>query len=335
MDTKRTLRKLRQGPELWMTRFAMKALPLLPRKVVVGLAHLMGTLAYGLSGHLRKVGMTNLDIAYGNELTTAEKKKILRGSFRLFALVALDVFWFAGSKDRIERYVDLGDVQEQFIDIAGPRIAVSAHLGNWELLGKSISAFGCPLSSVVAPLNNAGVDAIFNQVRMDTGQTAVPKEGAVRKLLKTLKGNGGIALLLDQNTKPHQGGIFVDYFGKPAPMSTAAAMLALRSKASLGFGACIPQPGGHYCIKLFKNIEYSDLEVLPKEQATRQLTERIATVIQEAIKAQPDCWLWQYKRWKYITPGQASSDFPFYAKEMLPEDYKLAEAEQKKQRDLV
>jgi len=43
------------------------------------------------------------------------------------------------------------------------------------------------------------------------------------------------------------------------------------------------------------------------------------------ILEHPNYWLWTYKRWKYVAPGREKSDYPFYAKEMLPVDVEALE----------
>jgi lauroyl/myristoyl acyltransferase len=255
------------------------------------------------------VGYVNLDIAFGEGMTRDEKRRILRRSFQSFALALLDTFWFAQETgERIKTLVRFGPEYERLFRTAA-QICVTGHLGNWEVLGMAISMRGYPLMSVAAPLDNPRVDELFNRVRKTTGQLVVSKHGALRALMRRLRDKEKIALVLDQNTKPSDGGLFVDFFGLPAPFSSAAAALALRTHAEIQIGICIPQPDGSYLASLPFEI--------PVEGDEAALTQHIAKGIEDAVRANPENWLWMYKRWKYVAPGRKREEYPFYAKELV------------------
>ena len=48
--------------------------------------------------------------------------------------------------------------------------------------------------------------------------------------------------------------------------------------------------------------------------AVRRLTQDIAFIFQEEIEKHPEQWLWMYKRWKHVKPGQPLGAYPYYAK---------------------
>jgi lauroyl/myristoyl acyltransferase len=45
-----------------------------------------------------------------------------------------------------------------------------------------------------------------------------------------------------------------------------------------------------------------------------ELTQRVTGFYEDVIRAYPECWLWSYKRWRYISPGQHPEDYPAYAR---------------------
>ncbi|MFH0908667.1 MAG: lysophospholipid acyltransferase family protein [bacterium] len=295
--------------EAALARTAFRVVPRLSRRAVLRLSRFCGAAACLFSRHLRHVGLVNLDIAYGDTLSADEKHRILRSSFQSFALMLLDTFWFA--RDHGERIKALVRFAPEFDQLFRPaaQICVTGHLGNWEVLGLAFAMRGFPLVSVAAPLENPLVDDLFNELRKTTGQQVVSKHGALRPLLRALKDNGKIALLLDQNTKPADGGVFVDFFGKQAPVSSAAAMLAKRTDAAIFVGACLAQPDGTYFAPAPVRIAVNGDETT--------ITQRIAAGLEELVRAHPEHWLWTYKRWKYVAPGQRRGEYPFYAKELV------------------
>lgn len=313
-----SIRSIRHWLEYALARLALAVIPRLPRRVVVRLARLLGAAAALAAPEMRKIAQANLDIAFGSSRTDAEKRRIVRRSFQSFALVMLDVFWFArDSAKRTNEWVVFDASMERLFRPA-TQICVTAHMGNWEVLGMAFSARGFPLVSVAAPLANRKLDRLFVELRHRTGQQILSKHGAVRGLLKTLKSGGKIALVLDQNTKPSVGGIFVDFFGLPAPVSPAAATLALRTGAEIFTGVCLPDADGRYFVPRPEQVEFAPAS------SELDVTVSVVRSIERLLLAHPEHWLWMYKRWKYIAPERTSAEYPFYAKAMARKDLDAA-----------
>ncbi len=318
--------RIRHSIEYSLAVCAMSIIPRLSRKAVVRMSRAFGFAAYYLAGHLREVGLVNLDIAFANAKTKPEKRAILIHSFQTFALVLLDLFWFARhSSDRISDYVHfVEDHDRLFMENPQATICVTAHSGNWELLGKSLALRYGQFASIAAPLENEKLDRLFDHIRSETGQIIVKKSGAVRAMLKALKEGGTIGFLLDQNTKPSDGGVFLDFFGLPVPVSTIGATLVLRTGARLFFGACLPDAEGHYRVTPPLPISSDVADETNKARQVQLITENILRILETFIAQSPEYWLWSYKRWKYTAPGRTRADYPFYAKEMLVIDREAA-----------
>ncbi len=311
------LKVLRHRLERALTRLALHWVPRWSRQTVCRVARILGHWAATWPLYSRHVARANLDLAYGDQLTAREKKRLRRTAYQTFALVLLDIFWFTrDTRARVQQWVqfDEGLAAELF----QPRrhVCVTAHLGNWELLGHAVSLRGYPLHSVAAPLVNPSVEPYFARTRIVSGQVIIPQSGAIRQLLRLLKQEAKIGLLLDQNTKPSRGGRFVDFFGLPAPVSEAGALLAIQMQADILFGFCIPGRDGRYRVHSAAPIRpgATEFEGMTKEEQATQLTQRIATTIESAIRQHPGAWLWMYKRWKYVAPGRSRAEYPFYAK---------------------
>ncbi len=122
-----------------------------------------------------------------------------------------------------------------------------------------------------------------------------------------------MGLLLDQNTAPDEGGVFVEFFGKPVAVSPAAGLLAPSARASVLFGYALPQPDGTYLGEMPHVIPAAEVAALDRADAAREITRRITLFYEEAIRARPEGWLWSYKRWRYIPAGVSPEGFPSYA----------------------
>jgi Kdo2-lipid IVA lauroyltransferase/acyltransferase len=305
-------RGIRQVLETALARAAGAAIGSLPRPAVTGLSRFLGACGYALAPGLRRIGMANLDLVFGGSKSAAEKRRILRMSFRNIALVALDLFWFSrNTREKIGRHVSAGGEMKEGL-ARTPMICLTGHLGNWEVLGCAIAAGGHSLASVATPLKNPEVDRMLVAMRSAAGQQVIRRRGAVREMLRVLRSGGRVALLLDQNTKIKEGGVFVDFFGVPATVSPAAAALALRSGSCLGFGFCVPDGRG-YRVIVPGILNPGDVKGLPEDEAVTELTRRITGIYERVIREHPEGWLWMYKRWKHIKPGDDVGRYPFYA----------------------
>jgi KDO2-lipid IV(A) lauroyltransferase len=293
-----------------MAHFGRAVVPVLSRRKMLSMAGSFGRMGYRLSHSTRRIAEANIELALGAEQSAEERERILRTAYKTFAQVMLDVFWFGRhSEERVRKYVRFDESCDEFFAIR-PSISVTAHVGNWEVMGQACVLRDPSLAAVAAHLKNPGVDRVLGSVRQEGGQQIVYKEGAMRSAIKTLKEGGRIALVLDQNVVPRDGGKFVDFFGLPVPMSTAAEKLARKMDATITFIFCTPEEAGHYTCHTAPPIR-------PAEQGDKaDITQTVAGVIETEVRKSPECWLWMYKRWKLIPPGHSGEGFPFYARQL-------------------
>lgn len=294
------------------TVVAHAIIPILPRPAVLFLSRSLGSLAHHSSKKMRKIGLQNLDHVYADQKTLAEKEAILKKVFQNYALMGFDLFWF--SKHTEKRMRKHMDIDEKVNTLAEPRpfMVLTGHLGNWELIGQAVNVFITPLHSIAAPLKNPKVDAFFVKLRELSGQKIIPQSGAMRQMMKVFKGNGNVALLLDQNTLPRDGGVFVNLFGLPVPVSSAPAAMLRIAQCDVAVGFCLPQEDGNYRAQVRKTLPPPSKRA--DAQELKEYVQMMTQEMEEVILERPDCWLWVYKRWKYIHEGSNPEDYPPYAR---------------------
>ena len=308
---KKAYRTARRPFETALFRAGLAVIPRLPRRVITGLAYLGGNLGFLFDRRGRQIGLANLTVAFGDTKTPAEKRSILRASYITMTRTFFDVIWFGSrSKERLTRYVEL-DSSMQPLLCQKNQICITAHFGNWEVVGQMMALHGFPFHSIAMPVKNPEVNRLLIARREVTGQKIIPREGALRKLLGVLRNNGKTAFLVDQNTKENEGGIWVDYFGLPVPVTPAPAALAAKTGSEIFIGFCAPQRGGRYRVYVTETIQ-------PPENAdegtTRALTRQILSAIEREVSRHPEHWLWMYKRWKKTNRAADPERYPFYAK---------------------
>lgn len=303
-------RALRRPFETAAFRAGLAIIPHLPRRAVLGLAWLGGTLGFLFDRRGRAVGQANLKIAFGGAKNGKEKRNILRSAYITMTRTFLDVIWFSrDSAKRLPEYVEMDESTQRLL-CKKSHICVGAHFGNWEVAGQIMALRGFPLHSIAMPVKNPEVNRLLIARREVTGQKIIPREGALRKLLGILRNGGKTAFLIDQNTKESEGGIWVDYFGLPVPVTPAPAALAAKTGSEICMGFCAPQRGGRY--------RFYITEIIPPpsgsgEETTRQLTQQTLSAIEQEVRNHPEHWLWMYKRWKKIYRPEDAERYPFYA----------------------
>ncbi len=308
----------RAWPETAGFIFGIAWVPLMPRSVIMSLSRGIGRLGFKFAKELREVALTNLTLAFGEDLTQEEKEAIARKCFQHFALLVLDIIWFSfRCKPRMEGWIQWDDsTAPMYKDEA--QIQLTAHYGNWETLGQSYALRGQPIFSVAAPLKNRSADKIFIHLRQKTGQTIIPQQGAARRLLQGLKKKHKLAVLLDQNTKPKDGGVFVDFMGLPVPVSSAPAALAVKTTATICTVMAVPDDKGVYTVRVYDTFK-PDLEA---EDPVQALTQRMTDSVVKVIRDNPAYWCWMYKRWRLVPETEDLTRYPFYARYVEPGDFK-------------
>ncbi|NCA82985.1 MAG: hypothetical protein EOM72_09615 [Opitutae bacterium] len=307
-------KKFRQALEAPLARLGLAVVPRLPRRAVLGLARAMGSGSYWFSARTRRMGLANLDLAFGGAKTGAEKRRILRESLRNFALVVLDLFWFSrNSLARMDRWLAVSPDLRTALAKPGARVGVQGHFGNWELIGRYAATQAVSVMSVAMPLKNPAVDALLQAARQVTGQRIIERKGALRKLVRFLRAGGTVGLVLDQNTAPEEGGVFAEFFGLPVAVSPAAGLLASMTGAEIIFPYVLPCADGTYRGELPHVITAEDLASMDRDTLALEITRQITGYYEEAIRLHPECWLWSYKRWRHVPEGMSPGKFPFYA----------------------
>jgi KDO2-lipid IV(A) lauroyltransferase len=306
------LRKLRHVLEYLAYRAIGFAIPLLPRGAAVWFGRRLGGL-YGLvSRRSRQVARENVARALPD---LADPGRMIRESFRLQGVVAVDMLWSRRlNADSVRRYVDWEPRAWQAMQegLAAGRGLVSAtgHYGSWEMLNLAGGAL-LPRSTVIArAFDNPWIDARIKRERERTGNRLVYRENALVKCLSALRRNEIACSVIDMAVVPWQGAIFVDFFGMPALTSSALPLLAHRRKAPMGFITCRPIERGRRYL-----VEYEPIEVdydAERESEVPRLTQAMSHALERAIRRHPEPWIWGYKRWK-SRPSELPEGYPDYS----------------------
>jgi KDO2-lipid IV(A) lauroyltransferase len=131
------------------------------------------------------------------------------------------------------------------------------------------------------------------------------RQGAIRKVLRELGANRGVALLIDQHLHTPDA-VYVDFFSRPAATTSALAALALRTGAPVIPVFALPLPRGRYRFVYERAVEPPRGD---SPDAIREFTQRCTDVLEMYVRRHPELWLWMHRRWRDRDPTLADPAF--------------------------
>jgi len=254
-------------------------------------------LFYHLAPRQRLIAAYNLRRAFP-EKTDDEIIAIARGAYRNLGIVAAEFFDLPRlTKDNIGKLVEVEGLENCTQALAKGRgvLMFGAHFGNWELEAVAASLLIKPLVAIYRPLDSAVLDALVLRVRSATGNTPLAKDRAMRSMLRSLKHNEMLGILIDQNVAWYEG-VFVDYFGRPACTTDGLALLARHTGAPVLPAYMARRPDGRYRLVIGPEVEI--INAGDREADVLANTQRFTKIIEETVRLYPDQWLWVHQRWK-------------------------------------
>src|SRR5437868_13805208 len=188
---RRAWRRVRYRLEWLGLKAAAKLVPLLSRKACYRLALLIGALGALLDRRGRRVALSNLRVAFGDEISTEGREQIVRESYQHFARCMLDFCWSPRlTSQNFSRYVEFENRErwdEENTRPGKPVIVGCYHYSSFEWLS-IVSAFAGLEGVIIAQqFKNPLLDPIFLKLRQRSGHRVAPSVGAVLHLYRALR----------------------------------------------------------------------------------------------------------------------------------------------------
>jgi len=276
--------------------FLLYASKLIPLKWGYALSGALGVTAYSVLPRYRRVALDNLRIALGEEKPDAELKTICRCMYVNLIKNIYEFLLFPRlSRNEIKSMTTLdGEILRKYTAAGNGLVILTAHLGNWELLGARIVAEGFNLTVIGKDQRDKMINRLLLYLRTSTGVKNVPKgKGVFTPIMEALRGNEIVGLLADQNAGPD--GLFVDFFGTPASTFTGPAVFASKTGAPILPAFCIRQSDNSHEVVFFEPILTTRGA---NEELVEKYTQQYTKCIENIVEKYPEQWLWLHKRWK-------------------------------------
>jgi Kdo2-lipid IVA lauroyltransferase/acyltransferase len=269
----------------------------IPDRAVLAVGAAVGGLLGAMLPRYRRAAQGNLERAFGGQLSAREIERMVARNFRhLGGTLAEFLRMPAWDDAEIERRVALRGTDHLDAALAAGRgvIAVSAHYGNWELMGARLVRAGYPICVLARDADDPATNALIGRIRQSGGYQVISRRNGLRGALAFLRNNGIATFLLDQNTS--QGEVYVEFFGHLAATARGPALLARHTGAPLIPAFDRRLADGTHVVEILPPVEWEASQ--DKERDVWEITARLTRIIEAQIRADPEQWLWIHQRWK-------------------------------------
>jgi lauroyl/myristoyl acyltransferase len=288
---------------------AAKLIPLLSRRSCCRLAQIAGGVLSIFDRHRYHVAISNLEVAFGDQLSIRKRRKIARESFQHFARTMIDLFWSPRlTQQNLSHCIELQNFEETARGTGPGRSVIIAcyHYSNFEWLSLACGFLDLKGTIISQEFKNSLLDPIFKRLREQSGHELIPRERGLIRLYKVLRRKGRTALLVDLTVPPNQGAVAIDCFGLKTSVTAAHAWLQERTGVPIVPAHCEPLPDGRYRLIFHSKIESN------VGSTYQQIAQACWNSFEPYVRKNPAPWLWMYKHWRY-GPSNADRPYPSYA----------------------
>ena len=278
-------------------RALVAALGVLPLGILGFMGKTLGILGYWLAGKERRKTLAHLRLAFGKSLKEPEIQRLAIGSWANLGRNAFEMIgWSRWSHPKIANLISRvrgWEHAEAALAKGKGVLAVTAHLGHWELLAAYVG-YRTPIAVVYKPVYDPRLDKMLLDFRGKWGGPVIPRGQALKGILKALAENRTIGVLMDQDTG--DDGVFVPFMGIPAWTQSGPARIARKTGAALVPFFVVRGRDGKFELHLEPEIKRP--ETGDAEADILETTKRYTEVIEAYIRTYPDQWVWMHERWK-------------------------------------
>jgi KDO2-lipid IV(A) lauroyltransferase len=295
--------------EYALVRAMAALLSLLPMPAVRACGGALGRAVYAVDGFHRRIAIENLSHAFPSK-SEPELRALAREMFAHFGRLLLELIKFGGlSREKMLQLCESEGEERVWHAYEQGRgvLFFTGHFGYWEMQAIAQPLRVRPVSVLARPLDNLRLHALLEHIRTRTGNAVIYRQGAVRKVLRELAANRGIAILIDQHLHTPDA-IYVDFFRRPAATTSALAALALRTGAPVIPVFALPGPGGRYRFVYERPVEPPRSD---SPDAIREFTQRCTDVLEMYVRRRPELWLWMHRRWREQAPLSSGAELSF------------------------
>jgi len=278
-------------------RAAMGVVLLVPLPICCFLGRAFGLACYRLLGRRRKRCLGNLARVFP-AWSPARRRCLARGNFAHFGQAIVEVIQARAllQPRSFRRYVHMHNLEVigEAAALGRGVICLTAHVGNWEVLGVASALSGYPLASLYKSLRRPMLDRLAREFRQRHGQRLVRAAGGVRGLLREIRGGGCVGILADQRSRQYD--LYVPFLGLPTSVWGLVGTLALRTNAPVIVAFAVRR-GWRFEYDVF--IERIDVRRTGNlRRDILCVAQQYMGLVEKYVRLYPEQYVWVHKQWR-------------------------------------
>jgi KDO2-lipid IV(A) lauroyltransferase len=296
-------KKKKQNPILdWLlyvvVRLLLVVLSLFDIETNLAFARFLGDLLWRHYGRGRQRALENLRASFPDQ-SEEWIRQTGRHSFQQLVMLTVDILFtprlvHKHNWRRYSRYRQAEYVKWMMKERRG-LIMVTAHYGNFEIIGYLMSLFGFEIWSVARPLDNKYLSRYVYGVRQRRGLRLIDKKGAAERMPGIVAQGSTLGFIADQDAG--RKGIFVDFFGRKASTYKSIGLLALTYNLPIVVGCCRRIDNRFFFELALTRIIFPN-EWADKEDPLTWVTTEYSRAIEAFVREDPTQYWWVHRRWK-------------------------------------
>jgi Kdo2-lipid IVA lauroyltransferase/acyltransferase len=250
--------------------------------------------AFFLFGKFRNRSRDNIRAALGADLDGPVIDDIARGCLRNFFRACVEI-GVAIKSSKQELRAGIAVIGRENIDAALTKgkgvVILSAHLGNFFLIGTRLAIDGIPTYVLVNQPRDGRFAKLMDEYRLQVQQKTIharPRHVALRELNEVLRGNHAVIMIADEYRKGN--GVEVSFFGRPVIARRGPVTIALRTGAAIVPACMVRQPDNSLTLVIEPELELE--RTTRGKNEIRENTIRITQWLERTVRAYPDQWNW-------------------------------------------
>jgi len=278
----------------------LRCVGLLPQSASQAMGSVVGRVWHLLDVHHRRVVRANLRLAYGDEKSEEEIRRIGRDVFQNLGNLIFEIGWLMRLKPRhFGRHIQVTGWRHYHGAMKKGKgaLVLTAHMGNWESLPVISGMSSYPVNIVYRPLDWAPLNRFFEASRSRFGGRMVSarrSSRAMRKIVKRLYNGECVAMLMDQNVN-YRKGVVADFFGRTVPTNGGMAIIARKTRSPVIPLFSVRTDKG-FLLEFGEEIPFTDTGDKTKDIEVN--TQSYNDAIESFVRRYPAQWFWVHRRWK-------------------------------------
>ena len=251
----------------------------------------------------RQRALTNLRLSFPDK-DDAWIEKTGRKSFEQIVMLIFDLLFTPRlvRKDNWRQYSRYINCERtKWMIQQGGVLLLTAHYGNFEVVGYLMSLFGFNVYSIARPLDNKYINDYLYGIRQKVGQNIIDKKGASSMMESLAADKSTLCFIADQDAG--KKGVFVDFFGRKASTYKSIGLLAMQYNMPIIVGGC-RQIDGRFFFEVETHRIITPDEWADKDKPLEWITQEYTKALEDFIRKDPSQYWWLHRRWKHRPRSQ-------------------------------